>query len=452
MGTRAKRDLPSPTDRVSVDITSLRTESLQEQLSQLSNKKSKANPSGSSESKHKIKIIISEHSFTKPYKLETINSSISNFEFLSIKSAYKNDKTIICEVYLEDLDKVNKRENWNGHIQKLIIDKKSAHLDSICVNKIKRDKDTPPIPLNEVRNTLSKSIFSFFNLRYENNLIVFETLKDSLSDFEIQFTIDQAVTNHSVRKYDPVDNYIVQCRRCHVFGHMKSDCKKTEDVCAWCGKTGCGWKCDPTAKKCVNCNGKHSAQYKGCKVYKRTAEKASITRTEKQHNKKITNIEKRTNNLQKSYADAASLKSDQTKNNNDIKELQNLVKNTLTVTTNMDKKINSILTNITTLTNRVTKIEQELQAQKLELSITKSLQTNYVSIDTFPLVFFDVFSSVLDTTKMAGLVDNLSSIFIKHFPDLIHREGFLSRIQDNLLQDSLASSPPNSPSMIPSLP
>ena len=454
-----KRGLPSPVDNISLSLSSLRQESLEEQLIQNTSKKVKTNHSVTTTEKSKIKVIINEHNLEKPYSLEKLNNSVLNFKFLSFKTAYKNDKILICECLLDDLDKVYHKDNWNNIIQKLTIDKKSHLLDSICVNKIKKDKDTPPLPLYVIKSFLNQSVKPIFNLRYENNLAVFETLKDSISDFEIKITHNQTITSHSVRKFDPVDNYVIQCRKCHKYGHMKSDCNEKEDICAWCGKSNCGWKCDPTKKKCLNCQGKHSAQYKGCKSYKRAAEKASVIRTEKQHSRRISQLDQTNKELRnnysslkteysKSYAEAAILKSDSVKKTTEIENLTKLIKDCLTITTAVDKKITEMSAKMDLYEKRISDLETVTYNQSIEIANTKALLQNYVSVGTLPLVLFETLSCVLSQDKMTSIVENISTIFLKYFPDLIDQEEFVNRIQNNLL---LETQTPSSPSLFPNL-
>lgn len=68
---------------------------------------------------------------------------------------------------------------------------------------------------------------------------------------------------------------IIQCKRCQRFGHTKNQCFRPYR-CVKCGNehptTQCIKKPD-TEATCANCNEKHPASYKGCKIYKQYKER-----------------------------------------------------------------------------------------------------------------------------------------------------------------------------------
>eukprot|EP00111_Clytia_hemisphaerica_P007782 TCONS_00022605-protein len=244
----------------------------------------------SSIKKKKLKIILHEHSFNKPYNIENINSHLNNFKILSVKEAHTKSSVLICEIDIVDIDKIMDRDNWSEKINRLQIDKRSRLLDSFCVNKTAKDSDIPPISLEKVYENLEHhGIPRVFNLRKEGNLVIFEVVKGDISE-EFSFTtkINNLIRKHHVRIYDPVDNYITQCKKCFKFGHIFSACKSNAQLCSWCGKENCSKKC--STKSCVNCGRGHSAFYRGCEVYKKLFEKATITRNDKQKIQKINTI------------------------------------------------------------------------------------------------------------------------------------------------------------------
>lgn len=64
---------------------------------------------------------------------------------------------------------------------------------------------------------------------------------------------------------------IVQCIRCQEYGHTKSYCRKPYR-CVKCGLSHPTSQCTKkweTPPQCVNCLEKHTASYKGCKVYQK---------------------------------------------------------------------------------------------------------------------------------------------------------------------------------------
>lgn len=68
---------------------------------------------------------------------------------------------------------------------------------------------------------------------------------------------------------------IIQCKRCQRFGHSKNQCFRPYR-CVKCGRAHptktCTKKPD-TEATCANCDEKHPASYKGCKVYKQYRER-----------------------------------------------------------------------------------------------------------------------------------------------------------------------------------
>jgi len=41
---------------------------------------------------------------------------------------------------------------------------------------------------------------------------------------------------HDIRIYDPIDNYITKCSKCHKFGYIRTDCKEKDQICPRCTK------------------------------------------------------------------------------------------------------------------------------------------------------------------------------------------------------------------------
>lgn len=63
----------------------------------------------------------------------------------------------------------------------------------------------------------------------------------------------------------------VQCQNCQEYGHTRSYCK-LPPVCVICGELHSTAKCsrpksDTSLRKCSNCGGNHTANYRGCPVY-----------------------------------------------------------------------------------------------------------------------------------------------------------------------------------------
>ena len=56
-----------------------------------------------------------------------------------------------------------------------------------------------------------------------------------------------------------------RCTKCQTLGHSKQQCRSKQTRCSKCGKGSHSHEqCDAQVFYCVNCNGRHSAAYKGC--------------------------------------------------------------------------------------------------------------------------------------------------------------------------------------------
>lgn len=67
-----------------------------------------------------------------------------------------------------------------------------------------------------------------------------------------------------------VKKEVVQCKRCQRFGHTKNFCHRPYR-CVKCGENHATASCTKirtTPPNCVNCNEPHTANYRGCKIYK----------------------------------------------------------------------------------------------------------------------------------------------------------------------------------------
>lgn len=105
----------------------------------------------------------------------------------------------------------------------------------------------------------------------------------------------------------------VQCFNCQEFGHTRAYCK-LPSVCVACGELHSSSSCtkirtDPGSKKCSNCGGNHTANYRGCSAYSKAkrpvtpGNKASATRAKDHRSTESSqNLQPTTGNI--SYANA----------------------------------------------------------------------------------------------------------------------------------------------------
>lgn len=82
----------------------------------------------------------------------------------------------------------------------------------------------------------------------------------------------------------------IQCTNCNEFGHSKSYCH-LENICVFCAGHHDSKSCDTanTDRKCSNCGEQHTANYKGCMIYKHERKSMhSIPATHKTNKKSFT--------------------------------------------------------------------------------------------------------------------------------------------------------------------
>lgn len=86
---------------------------------------------------------------------------------------------------------------------------------------------------------------------------------------------------------------IIQCKRCQRFGHTKNQCFRPFR-CVKCGNEHPTTKCikkPDTEATCANCNEKHPASYKGCKIYKQYKERILKVAPKPKQNQPIMNLD-----------------------------------------------------------------------------------------------------------------------------------------------------------------
>ena len=345
----------------------------------------------------KLKVILHEHSFEKPYNLDLINSLVKNFKFLSCKEAHTKPSTLICEIDLSDLDNVIDKNNWSDKIKNLSLDKKSHLLDSYCVNKLVKDKESEPIISLEViyKHLEENGINRVLNFRREGNLVVFEVVKGDISD-EFSFSVkhNNIISKHYCRIYDPLDNYIIQCKKCFKFGHTFSSCSSKKQLCSWCGKENCARKC--SIKCCVNCGKGHSAFYRGCEIYKKLSDKASISRNDRQKIRKINTISESVSqvkntcdNFQKSYAHVVNFEKKSS-------TLEEKVDKCLAFSEKIQSCLSAINTNLTSIKENYSKVNNKLS------SLEKSISSLFPRIDSLES----------QTSSLSSSINNIKETYV----------------------------------------
>lgn len=85
--------------------------------------------------------------------------------------------------------------------------------------------------------------------------------------YNVQYILYRRVTIEEPHKH----NTPVQCQNCQEYGHTKMYCKLSS-ICVACGGLHSTTECtkdknDVNSRKCSNCNGHHTANFRGCPVY-----------------------------------------------------------------------------------------------------------------------------------------------------------------------------------------
>ena len=189
--TNLKRDRPSTSpeeDDIGFTIKQLRDKCQEDKTAKklkISNENCDENPDITQKPQkgETIKLIITSHGLTdeNTHNAEYFNKNITKkFQIINIKKSFSNSQTLICQTYLKDLATLNEKTNWDLPDKSftIIIDKKSQHVKSLCINKI-FNNDTL-IDKQTFKEELKKFPSIILNLRRENNLYIFETTSNSI--------------------------------------------------------------------------------------------------------------------------------------------------------------------------------------------------------------------------------------------------------------------------------
>lgn len=168
-----------------------------------------------------------------------------------------------------------------------------------------------------IKSRITKQPLSMFFVDLEPN-------QNNKKIYDVKYLVNAVVKIEPPLK----TNEILQCHRCQQFGHSKSYCRKAF-TCVKCGlnhPTDNCPKSEDIPPQCANCLEHHTANYKGCKIYrdilKRKYESRSrFNNTNLNYNNNFFNRNNTTEaeNTQFSYAQAV-------KNNSNNLQEQNLLK------------------------------------------------------------------------------------------------------------------------------
>lgn len=145
---------------------------------------------------------------------------------------------------------------------------------SVDPQDIKNELLSKGFPVKQVNNILNskKMPMPLFKVEFNPGYEDFDRI------FDLEFLLDRKIYVEPPRKKASV----VQCHKCQEYGHTKSYCKLV-DVCVICGLLHASSTCPnknnfEAAKHCSNCNGNHTANFKGCIVYQKLKQKLETSR------------------------------------------------------------------------------------------------------------------------------------------------------------------------------
>lgn len=111
-------------------------------------------------------------------------------------------------------------------------------------------------------------------------LIQLKAGSDAKQLLDQHFLLHQRVAFERKRK-----NGIAQCKNCQMYGHSARNCRRSFR-CVKCteshGPSNCPRTLDPelaeqTPPKCVNCNGDHPANFRGCVYYTKVVQRSQVS-------------------------------------------------------------------------------------------------------------------------------------------------------------------------------
>ena len=107
-------------------------------------------------------------------------------------------------------------------------------------------------------------------------LVTFELVNNS--DRSELFKGGLSINNQkkAVRDYINRDKIKYKCYTCNKIGHLTKNCILKDKLCPKCNSTNCSGTCPKPIWKCTNCNGNHSAAYRGCPSLKSTISKSMV--------------------------------------------------------------------------------------------------------------------------------------------------------------------------------
>lgn len=218
-------------------------------------------------------------------------------------------------------------------------------------NEIKEDLEEQGFDIKNISNILNRNKVPqpMFKIELQPSS---EKHKGQHPIYEVRRVLYRRVTVDEPHKRKTV----VQCFKCQEYGHTKSYCKLHE-VCVACGKLhnskDCTLEKTSENKHCNNCSGLHTANYKGCPVYKAHYAKLQLKQRAGQATAKTFNINEAKIRPGVSFAECISdNKSSLTKNQQPIpnvsepNEIHKLTEMMFSFMKTMEQNMNQMLNNM----------------------------------------------------------------------------------------------------------
>lgn len=135
-------------------------------------------------------------------------------------------------------------------------------------------KSTPLTWIRDKLNELGYKLRFLDTIKNQHNgkaLNLFELELEKCDDSHIQSLLQlKRIGNQQVSVEELIRRNTPQCHRCQQFGHTKNYCLRPF-ICVKCAGSHPSTSCTKSKNvepKCANCNGKHTANYRGCLTYK----------------------------------------------------------------------------------------------------------------------------------------------------------------------------------------
>ena len=247
----------------------------------------------------------------------------------------------------------------------------------MCINRLPYVQDNDEQQLNEIRDALNnitdevgrKIEIIGLHRKYKGplptSLLLYKTTTRPAQDYLLSNTIDYKQNKLRTRLY--INKTQIQCTNCNRLGHTKTNCTN-EYKCVRCGENCPLNNCQNKNKRCTNCNGPHTAISRQCdkirqhinkryqqnttltyaQVLNKQQHTLDITQQQQQHKLDITKQQQNTkldelhNSLQTAHKTILELQQIQTKQQEQITELRNEIKNTEAPNINITSQQNEI--------------------------------------------------------------------------------------------------------------